>query len=130
MAGTAKTTYLANKILNLVCRNTSYTPPANAYLALFTASPGESGSLTDEVAGGSYARQAITFGSAASSGAISNTVAVTFSGMPAATVTHVGICDAATAGNVLYYKALSSSVPIALNDDYTLPIGNITLTED
>lgn len=123
----AKSTYLENKILDHVLRSVAYTDPAAVYLALFTSDPGEAGGGS-EVTGGSYARQAITF-AAASAGACASSADVVFSGMPAATVTHVAIFDASTAGNMLYYKALSPSITAALNDDITFPSGNITVTE-
>lgn len=89
-------TYAANSILNHYFRNQAFTPVATVYLSLHTADPGLTGA--SEVAGGSYARQAITFGVAASK-SITSSNTVDFTGMPAATVTHLGIWDASTAGN-------------------------------
>lgn len=124
------TTYLKNKILDHVYRNVSYTPPAAVYMGLFTAAPSDAGGGT-EVSGGGYARQAITFG-AASSGVIANTAAIDFSASGAnfGTITHIGIFDASTAGNLLDWKSLSASVVV--NDAETLrfPIGYLTETED
>lgn len=61
-------------------------------LALHTSAPGTSGPNNGEVTGGSYSRSPITFGSA-SGGVASNTSEVTFSSMPAATVTYVSFWD-------------------------------------
>jgi hypothetical protein len=107
----ALTDYLENALLNEVLRNVGYTPAATVYLALFTTATSDAGGGT-EVTGGSYARQAITF-SAASGGATENSGAVTFAGMPAATVTHAAIYDALTAGNMLFHGALSASQVVA-----------------
>jgi len=119
---------LENKILDHVFRNTSYTPPAAVYLALYTVAPTDAGGGT-QVSGGGYARQAVTFG-AASGGAISNTSAVAFtaSGANFGTVVAVGIFDASTAGNLLAWKAITSAV---INDGDTLnfPIGDIDVTQ-
>lgn len=89
-------TTLGNSVLNHYFRNQAFTPPAAVYMSLHTADPGLTG--LNEVTGGSYARQAITFGAAASK-SITSSNTVDFTGMPAATVTHLGIWDAATAGN-------------------------------
>ena len=120
--------YLENKILDHVFRNTSYTPPAAVYLGLYTSAPSDAGGGT-EVSGAGYARQAITFG-AANSGAISNTAAVQFtaSGGNYGTVTHVGIFDAATAGNLLAWKAITS-VTVNNGSILTFPIGDIDVTQ-
>ena len=70
----SKSNFLENEILDHVLRNSSYTPPSTVYAALFTSNPDEDGSGT-EVTGGSYARQAVTFG-AASGGSVTNSSAV------------------------------------------------------
>lgn len=78
-----------NSALDALIRGSAWTAPT--HLALFTADPGETGSLASEVSGGSYARVAIgtasTFWSAASGGATSNAAAigrrsVTSAGLP------------------------------------------------
>lgn len=119
--------FLENELLDHVFRNAAYTPPAAVYLGLYTAAPSDAGGGT-EVSGGGYARQAITFGAAAS-GAIANTAAVEFtaSGGNFGTITHVGIFDAATTGNLLAWKAITS---VTINDGDTLsfPIGDIDVT--
>jgi len=119
--------YLENELLDHVFRNSSYSPPAAVYLGLYTAAPTDAGGGT-QVTGGGYARQAITFG-AASGGAISNTSAVEFtaSGANFGTITHVGIFDASTSGNLLAWKAITS---VTINDGDTLnfPIGDIDVT--
>lgn len=125
-----KSDYLENKILNLVFKNTAYTPPATVYAALMTAAPTDTGGGT-EVTGGSYARQALTMGTP-SLGVITNTLAVTFSTVPAGTITHIAIYDASSGGNLLYYNALSSSiiVPATGGADIEFGVGDITITED
>lgn len=120
--------YLENKILDHVFRNTAYTPAAAVYLGLYTSAPSDAGGGT-EVSGAGYARQAITFG-AASGGAISNTAAVQFtaSGGSYGTVTHVGIFDAATTGNLLAWKSIT---PIVMGSGgvLTFAIGDIDVTQ-
>lgn len=128
MAG--KSDYLENKILEHVLKNTSYTSPTTVYMALFTAAPSDAGGGT-EVSTNNYARTAITFG-AASSGAISNSSAVTFptpSGSWGA-CTHFGIFDAATVGNLLYWGALTQTETPLSGNVVQFPIGDIDITED
>lgn len=116
--------YLENALINEVLRNTNYTPPATVYLALFTTATTDAGGGT-EVTGGSYARQAITFG-APSNGTSTNTGAVSFSNMPAATVTHAAIMDASTAGNMLFHGALTASKTVGAGDTLTFAAGDIS----
>src|SRR5919202_828465 len=81
--------YLENKIIDHTLRNTTFTAPATVYIALFTSTASnaqlEANTLTNEVTGGSYARQSAAF-SAASGGSTSNTGTVTFSNLPAKTL--------------------------------------------
>jgi hypothetical protein len=120
--------YLENALINATLRNTSYTSPTTVYVGLYTTDPGE-GNTGTEVSGGSYARTAVTFG-APSNGVSTNSASVTF---PTATgtwgtVTHVGILDASTSGNLLYYTALDASKSIASGDVFTISTGNLSVT--
>jgi hypothetical protein len=120
--------YLENALINATLRNTSYTSPATVYVGLYTTDPGE-GNTGTEVSGGSYARTSVTFG-APSNGVSTNSASVTF---PTATgtwgtVTHIGILDASTSGNLLYYTALDSSKSIASGDVFTISTGNLSVT--
>lgn len=72
-------------------------PAANVFVALFTADPGDTGA-SNEVAGGSYARQQADF-TAAASGTVSNVANIDFTLMPATTVVAWGINDSVSAGN-------------------------------
>ena len=120
--------YLENALINATLRNTSYTSPTTVYVGLYTSDPGE-GNTGTEVSGGSYARTAVTFG-APSNGVSTNSSAVTF---PTATgtwgtITHIGILDASTSGNLLYYTALDASKSIASGDVFTIASSNLSVT--
>ena len=120
--------YLENALINATLRNTSYTSPSVVYLALYTSDPTDADTGT-EVSGGSYARQSITF-DAPSNGVTSNTAAIEF---PQATgnwgtVTHVGIRDALTTGNLLYHTPLDASKTIASGDIFKIAIGSLSVT--
>lgn len=123
----AKSDYLEEEILNHVLKNTAYTSPTAVYAALFTDDPDEDDSGV-EVTGGSYARQEITFGSV-SDGEVSNSAAITFSAVPEATITHIGVYDAVTSGNLLYHGALSSQVITSSGSDVEFDIGQFIVTE-
>lgn len=132
----AKTAYLEKKILNMVLLGETYTPPATVYLALFTADPGRSGSLTNEIADPEYARQEIAFTAAdddPASGSFSqNAYDVEF---PEAsedwgTLTHVMIMDALTGGNGLYRAEFSLAKIIAEGEFVKIPAGLGKIKED
>lgn len=124
----SKSNYLENKIIDHVLRNTAYTPPSTVYAALYTSNPGE-GDTGTEVTGGSYARQSAAF-SAASGGATANTGVITFADVPAATITHVGLRDALSGGNLLYSVALTTPITTISGADVVFNIGDITVSED
>jgi len=121
-----KSTYWANAVINAL-RGTNITGLTNAWVSLHTADPGLTGS--QEVTGGSYARQIVTL-SAAASGATSNTAAVTFTSMPSATITHAGLFDSNTAGNFLYGDALTNgSQNVNAGGTFEFAIGDFDITE-
>jgi len=133
----AASNYLENKVLDHTLGGTAYSQPAALYLGLFknvstnAAANLEAGTLTDEVSGGSYARKAITF-NAASNGSADNDSTVTFDTATAnwGTVTHIAVMDAASAGNVVYWAAVSTSKLIESGDTFQLSTGNMTISLD
>jgi hypothetical protein len=119
--------YAEEAILNATFRNTSFAAGATITLSLHTGDPGETGTA-NEVSGGSYARQTISF-NAASGGSIAASAAVEFSGMPAVTgssyVTHVGLWAST---NHLWSGALTTQRQVQAGD--TLRISTLTVTLD
>lgn len=143
----ALTDYLENKIVDWLLRAQVFAPPATLYVGLFTAAPGEAGGGT-EVTGGSYARVAVTssltnwsgtqaagstVASSGSDGTVENNVVITF---PAPTanwgvVTHFGIFDAASAGNLLIWSALTQAKTINNGDAApSYPVAALTFQID
>lgn len=122
-----KSAYLKNKIIKHVLGEASYTMPTNVYLALYTTNPTENDTGTEST-GGSYARQQLSFANAVGGTKTSNT-SETFSSMPASTVTHWGVRDASSGGNLLYFGAFD--LPIVLTAGNNLPIasGDIVIGE-
>jgi hypothetical protein len=125
----SKSNYLENAIINHVLRNVPLTSPATVYVALYTSDPGE-GDTGTEVSGGSYARRPVTFGAPAD-GVSTNSALVLFAQATAAwgTVTHFGIRDALTLGNLLYSAALTTSNTIGINDAAKFEVGTLSVTE-
>ena len=120
--------YLEKKILDYVLRDTADWAPAAVYLALHTADPVDAGSGA-EVSGGSYARQACAFDAAhATGGNTANTDAESFTVMPACTVTHVGVWDAASSGNLLFHTAVDTSKAVLAGDTISVAAGAVTIT--
>ena len=120
--------YLETEILDHVFAGAAYTAPSTKYLALFTAiADGEAGSVT-EVTGGAYARQTVAF--TTSGNTTSNNAAVEFPTATAnyGTVTHVGVYDASSSGNLMAYAALSSNKTIETGDVFRVPSGDLDIT--
>lgn len=122
-----KSAYLKNKIIKHVLGEASYTMPSNIYLALYTSNPTENDTGT-EVTGGSYARQLLSFANAVGGTKTSNT-SESFSSMPATTVTHWGIRDASSGGNLLYFGAFDLSVQLNAGNSFPIASGDIVLGE-
>lgn len=129
----AATNYLELKLLDHSLGTATYTKPTTVYLSLHTSDPGETGSTSAEISTSStaYARQSITFAAAASGSAASNAT-VTFSAATASwgTITHIGINDASTGGNMLYYGAVTTSKAIDTGDTFQVTSGNLTIALD
>jgi|TARA_R110000744_G_scaffold72283_2_gene145238 hypothetical protein len=107
----------------------SATRPTAWHLALYTAAPNDTGGGT-EVTGGAYARQSVAF--TISGNTASNTSALEYATAtaPYGTVTHVGVFDAATSGNLIAYAALTTSKAIDTGDVLRVPAGDLDITLD
>lgn len=137
----AMTDYLENKLIDWFFRAQAIgitgataaagTGPANLYFGLLTAAPSDSSDGT-EVSGGSYARVQVVSGtttfantqasgtgaSSGTGGTTSNSSTITF---PAPTgnwgsVTHFGVYDASSAGNLLIHGALTTAKTVNNGD--------------
>jgi hypothetical protein len=122
--------YLEAALLNATLRNTSYTSPSTVYVSLHTADPTDAGTGA-EVAGNSYARTSVTF-AAPSSGTCASNADCTFPQATGSwgTITHIGLWDANTTGNLLYHTPLASSKTIDNGDLFKIASGSLTVTLD
>lgn len=89
---------------------------SDVYISLHTSSPGTTGA--NEVAGGSYARVATTWSSAASSSRAGS--AVTINVPASTTITHFGIWSASSGGTYKRGGPLSASETFGAAGTYTL----------
>jgi hypothetical protein len=107
----------------------AYTAPGTLYTGLYTAAPSDTGGGT-ELSGSGYARQATAF--TVSGDTASNTSAEEWATATGdwGTITHVGVFDAATSGNLLAYGALTASKTIATGDVFRIPAGDLDITLD
>jgi hypothetical protein len=124
----AMSDYLELKFLDHFTGTASTSAPAAVYLGLSTASMNDDGSGT-ELSGNNYTRKAITFASA-SGGSISSNAAVEFNAATGSwgTISHWGIWDAATSGNLLYHGAFTTGKAIGSGDILKVASGSLTIT--
>ena len=122
--------YLENKLLDHVLRNVSYTSPTTVYVGLYTSDPGDDNSGT-EVSGGSYARQILSV-TTASGGIVTSSADVTFPQATGSwgTVSHIGLLDSLTSGNLLMHTPLTTSRLIESGDILKISTGNLTAQLD
>jgi len=130
------TDYLETELLtHVVGEGAVFPQPANLYVALFTASPTDTGSTTNEVADASaYARTGPIVWNSEAAGVVTNNGDITF---PTATgswgtVTHVGITDSNThaAVNMLFHGALTASKTIGNGDTFKIADTDLSITFD
>ena len=123
--------FLETEILDHVFGGNAYTAPSTLYVALFTSNPDEDASGTEvSTSGTAYARQSVamtvTGNTATSDAAVEYPTATANYG----TVSHVGIMDASTGGNLLAYAALTTSKTIETGDVFRIPAGDLDITLD
>lgn len=125
--------YVENQILDCYLNQTNITAPTNIYLGLFTSAPSDAGGGT-EVSGNGYTRIEITDKFSAASGtggSLSSNADITgftADGGDWGTVNSIGIFDASTSGNLLFYTALDSSATVNNGDSFQISAGNLTVT--
>lgn len=122
-----KSAYLKDEVIKAALGEDTFPSISNVYLALYTDNPTEDDTGT-EVTGGSYARQQLSFANASGGAKVSDT-SETFSSMPASTVTHWGIRDASSGGNLLYFGAFDLPIELNATDDLPINSGDIVIGE-
>ena len=133
---TALSSYAELKILDLLFKNTAFTTP-NAYIGLFTSDPTDSAS-GKEVSGSGYARIQIDNKTSSATAntdnsQITNSSAITFAaadGGAFGTITHIGIFDASSSGNLLAHGALAASKTVSDGDVFQINASGLVITID
>jgi hypothetical protein len=130
----ALTNYGENLLLDWMFTAGAATRPTAWYVALHTADPTEVGTTSEVLVGSdsAYTRKTVTF-AAASGGQSLSTLQVAHTPAVAAgsyTVTHVSICDAATAGNDLMKAALLVPRLISNANPLVIAAGDIVAALD
>lgn len=124
--------YAEAKILDHSLGKTAWTMPT-VYIALYTATPSDSGGGT-EVTGGSYVRyttSGATWNAATvGAGSTSNAVDIIFVTATAnwGTITGVGIHDAVSAGNLIWWGDLSATKVVNNGDVFKFLAGQLVAT--
>ena len=123
------TNFLETEVLDHVFGGNAYTAPGTLYTGLYTASPSDTGGGT-ELSGDGYARQATAF--TVTGNTASNTSAEEWATATGSwgTITHVGVFDASTGGNLMAYGTLTASKTIATGDVFRIPAGDLDITLD
>jgi|TARA_R110000822_G_scaffold306757_1_gene433251 hypothetical protein len=121
--------YLEEKILDATLKGGTFPTISSAYLAVFIGDPTDTGSGGAEGSWTNYARQAIAFGTI-SGGSANNSAQVQFPALVGSnvTITHIGIFDATSSGNLLYHTALASSKTLTADDVLSFAINGVTVT--
>lgn len=137
--------YLEVQLVNHIFRTPAYSAPTTIYIALFTSDPTDTGAGSEVSSGGTwttYARQDAADGGSkesgwdapgATNGTTQNSVVVTFpsnDGASSITVTHIGIFDTASVGNLLFHAPLASPKTLLQGDVLSFGVGSITVTLD
>lgn len=142
----AMSDYLENKLIDQLFRAQAYTFPSTLYVGLFTVTPSDTGGGT-EVTGGAYARATVanslanwagtqgaatTTASTGATGTTSNNGSITFATPTAnwGTVVAFGIYDASTAGNLLFWGALTATKTINTGDVVSFPAASLSIQID
>ena len=140
------TNYLEDKIINHLFGDDTgasgadhFTAPTTWYVGLQTAAPSDSAAGT-EVSGGAYARQSVAWTLASGGTAeASNTASLTWASATTdwGTVTHAGVYDALTGGNLVAFETLtktdfSTANPKVVNtgDIFKIDAGNLKIQLD
>lgn len=140
--------YLENKIVDYLFRGQPYTPPTNTYVGLLTSAPTDVGGGNEvSTVGTNYSRAMVanslvnwagtqapgsTVASTGTTGTTSNNASIDFA-TPSdtwGTVTHVGLYDAPTGGNLLFFSTLLVPKTVNTGDAVSFTAGSLSVQID
>lgn len=115
--------YAENKLLDTL-RNQSFAV-ATVYVKLHTGDPGEDGTTN---AATEATRKSVSW-SAASGGTMASSATIEWTNVSTTeTYSHFSLWDASTAGNCLWYGALSSSAAVTAGDTFQITSLSLTMS--
>lgn len=118
---------LANQIIDASVGTASLSAVTTPIKVALVTANGSATAAGTEVTGGSYARQTVTFGSAASGSAANNGSAINFTAMPACTVVGVDIFDSTGTPRRLWWGALATNKAVGSGDTFQIAVGALTI---
>lgn len=122
--------YLENILINLTLRGIGFTAPVSVYVGLFTTDPTDANTGIEVVSSGTaYTRMLVIFAAPVNGIAVNSTDIV----FPTATgdwgsITHIGIYDSLTSGNLLFHGALSATKIILTGDVFKFASGALSIS--
>ena len=121
---------LAQKLANHSIGVQAYPLPTTVYIALFSADPGETSSLANELSGSGYQRINVYGKLDATSGVITNTELVNSEEATAnwQTITHLALVDASTAGKIMYQGALTTPKDVPAGERFSMLPADMQIT--
>ena len=126
-----------NSLLDGLTGVTPLTTPTTVYLALFTADPTDTGSVTNELTGNGYARKSLAglFSAATgTSGSVSNTSVINFATATGdwTAVTHVGFMESGTTStdDMMVSLALGTAITNLNTQVFSFKVGTLTLVAE
>ena len=127
-------TYLEHAALNHFFRGEAQPAPSTLYLALYISDPTDD-DIGTEITGGGYERVPVTFSEpvqVGGRGQITNNIRVDYPTATEnwATVSHWGVRDAKTGGNLLTYSPVPTPKLIEQGDEAKFNAGALTIALD
>ena len=135
--------FAENKVLDLLVRGVAFSAPAAVFASLHTANPTDANTAGTEVttaAWPSYVRLNAANGGAvgtgftpAAAGALTNAQVLTWpanNGAGTVIVSHVGIYDALTGGNLLWWMPATAARSIQPGDIIAQAVGTVAISLD
>lgn len=115
-----------NRAMDWMCGTATTAPTLPLKVALVTVAGSDSTAGTEST-GGSYARKTVTV-AAATNGGVANSADLVWTGMPAGTIVGWEIWDSAGVPIRWWYGPLDANKTLALNDEYKIAAGGLTLS--
>jgi len=124
-----KSNYLEQALLDHVINSATLSAITTLYVSVYETDPTDANTGTETSYTG-YTRQLVAFSRTGST--VDNDADINFpeNTGSSVTVTHFGVHDAVTAGNLLYHGSLDESKQITNGDELKIKAGELDISED